>query len=79
MIKLRVRWAWYVASMKPYTTLVGKPEGKLPRGKTRRMWRDNIKMNPKVRGCEDVKYVHMGQNKDQWRAPVNTLINILVA
>jgi hypothetical protein len=28
-----------------YRALVGKPEGKIPLGKTRRRWADNIKMD----------------------------------
>jgi hypothetical protein len=38
----RMRWAGYVASMgqerKVYRVLVGKPEGKTPRGRPRRRW-----------------------------------------
>jgi hypothetical protein len=29
---------------KPYRTLVGKPEGKIPRGRPRRRWEDAIRM-----------------------------------
>jgi len=29
-----------------YNVLIGKPEGKRPLGKTRRRWKDNIRMDP---------------------------------
>jgi hypothetical protein len=50
MIKLRrVRWAGHVARMEAkrnaYRLLMGKPEGKMPLGRPRRRWVDNIKMN----------------------------------
>ena len=47
MIKSRrLRWAGHVASMgrSEYTILVGKSEGRRSRGRSRRRWKDNIKM-----------------------------------
>jgi hypothetical protein len=45
----RMRWAGHVARMgkkrNSYRLLVGKPEGKRPLGRPRRMWMDNIRMN----------------------------------
>jgi hypothetical protein len=45
----RMRWAGHVARMGErrgvYSVLVGKPEGKKPRGWPRRRWEDNIKMD----------------------------------
>jgi len=34
-----------------YRVLVGKPEGKRPRGRTRHRWEDNIKMDHQEMGC----------------------------
>jgi hypothetical protein len=50
MIKSRrMRWAGHVARMgekrNAYRILVGKPEGKRPPERPRRMWVDNIKMD----------------------------------
>jgi hypothetical protein len=50
MIKSRrMRWAGNVARMgakrNPYRILVGKPEGKIPLGRPRRRWVDNITMD----------------------------------
>jgi len=44
-----MRWAWHVARMGErsvmYRVLVGKPEGKIALGKSRRRWEDDIKMD----------------------------------
>ena len=49
VIKLRMRWAGHVAHMGErrgvYWVLVGKPEGKIPLGRPRHRWKDNIKMD----------------------------------
>ena len=49
VIKLRMRWARYIACMGErrgvYRVLVGKPEGKRPLGRQRRRWEDDIKMD----------------------------------
>jgi hypothetical protein len=48
--------------------LVGKPEGKRPRGRRRHRWEGNIREI--VWG--GVGWVHLAQDRDQWRARVNT-------
>jgi hypothetical protein len=52
----RMRWAGHVARMgekrNAYRILVGKPEGKRPLGRPRRMWVDNIKMDLREIGWE---------------------------
>jgi hypothetical protein len=44
----RMRWAGHVARMgekrNVYRIFVGKPDGKRPRGRSRRRWINNIKM-----------------------------------
>ena len=50
MIKSRgMKWAGHVALMEErrgvYRVLVGIPEGKIPLGRPRRRWEDNIKMD----------------------------------
>ena len=55
VIKSRMRWVGHVARMGErrdvYRVLVGKPEGKRPRGRPRRGWEDNIKMDLQDVGC----------------------------
>jgi hypothetical protein len=49
VIKSIMRWAGHVARMGETRcacrVLVGKPEGKMPLGRPRRRWEDNIKMD----------------------------------
>jgi hypothetical protein len=56
-----------------YNILVGKPEGRRPLGRTRRGWEDNIKMDH-----GDVDWIHWAQDRDRWRALVNTVMNLRV-
>ena len=51
----RMRWAGHVAHMGErrgiYRILVGKPKGKIPLGRPRCRWEDNIKMDLQEVGC----------------------------
>jgi hypothetical protein len=40
-------------------------KGKGLLGKPRRRWEDNIKINLKEVGCEDVGWIHLTPGKDQ--------------
>jgi hypothetical protein len=57
---------------------VGKPEGKKPLGRPRRRWVDNIKMDHREIGWDGVDLIDRAQNRDQWSALVNTVLNIRV-
>ena len=60
-----------------HRVLVGKPEGKRPMGRPRRSWEDNIKMDLReVGGGED--WMELAQDRDGWRALVNTVMNFRV-
>ena len=58
-----------------HRVLVGKPEGKRPLGRPRHRWEDNIKMDFKEvgEGCGD--WMELAQDRDRWRALVNTVMN----
>jgi hypothetical protein len=56
--------------------LVGKPEVKRPLGRTRHM--DSIKMDLREIGWDGVDWIDMAQDRDQWRALVNTVLNLRV-
>jgi hypothetical protein len=58
--------------------LVGKPEGKNPPGRTRCRWKHNNKMYLREIGWECVDWIHLDQDRDQWRAVVNTVMNLWV-
>jgi hypothetical protein len=62
----------------PYRLLVGKPEGRRPLGRPRRMWLDNIRMDLVEVGWSDVDWVGLAQNRDRWRALVNSVLNLRV-
>jgi hypothetical protein len=61
-----------------YRILVGKAEGKRPLGRPRRMWVDNIKMDLREIGLDGMDWINLAQDKDQWRALVNTVMNLRV-
>jgi hypothetical protein len=61
-----------------YNILVGKPEGRISLGRPRRRWEDNIKMDLRATGFEDVDWIHWAQDMDRWRALVNTVMNLRV-
>jgi hypothetical protein len=79
----RMRWAGHVARMvedkkNAYRILVGKPEGKRPLGKPRRRWVNNIKMDLRGIGRDSVDWIDLAQDRGQWRALVNTAMNLRV-
>jgi hypothetical protein len=57
---------------------VGKPEGKRPLRRPRRRWADNIKMDLREIGWDGIKWIELAQDWDQWRALVNTVMNLRV-
>jgi hypothetical protein len=57
--------------------LVGKPEGKRPLGRPRCRWEDNIKMELREIGWGGMGWIDLDQDRDQWRALVNTVMNLL--
>jgi hypothetical protein len=82
-IKLRrTRWAGHVAHMgeerNVYRVLMGKPEGKRPLGRPRHSWEDGIKMDLREIGWGSADWIQLAQDRDQWRALVNTVMNLRV-
>jgi hypothetical protein len=55
-----------------------KPEGKRPLGRPRRRWVDNNKMDLREIGCDGINWIDMAEDSDQWRALVNTVMNVRV-
>jgi hypothetical protein len=61
-----------------YRILVGKPVGKRPLGRPRHKWMDNITMNLRETGWDGMDWIDLARDRDQWRALVNTVINLQV-
>jgi hypothetical protein len=74
-----MRWTGYVAFMgemgNAYKFLVGKPERKKRLLRSRRRWMDNTDLGETGRG---VDWIHLVQDRDQWRAVVGTIMNLRV-
>jgi hypothetical protein len=61
-----------------YRVLVGRPEGKRPLGRPRCGWWDNIKLDLREIRIDGTNWIQLAQNRDQWRAFVNTVMNLRV-
>jgi hypothetical protein len=78
-----MRWAGHVARIGArkgaYRVLVGIPEGKRPLERPRRRWEDNIKMDLREIGIDGANWICLVQGRVQWRAFVNTVMNLRVS
>jgi hypothetical protein len=78
----RMRWAGYVARMVDgrgfYRVSVEGPEGKRPLGRPKRRWEDNIKMDLGETGIDGANWIRLAQDRVQWRAFVNMVMNFRV-
>jgi hypothetical protein len=78
----RMRWAGHVAQMgakrNAYRLLLGKPEGKIPLGRPRGRWVDNIRMDLREVGWGDVDWIGLAKDRNRWRALVNSVLNLRV-
>jgi len=60
-----------------HRVLVGKPEGRRPLGRPRRRWEDNIRLDLReVGGGGD--WLMLAQDRDRWRALVNTVMKLRI-
>jgi hypothetical protein len=62
--------------MNAYRVLMAKPEGKRPLRRPRRRWKDNIRMYLREIGWVVWTGLIKAQDRDQWRALVNTVMNL---
>jgi hypothetical protein len=54
------------------------PEGKRPPRRPRSRYVDNIKMDLREIGWDGMDWIALAQDRDQWRALVNTVMNLQV-
>jgi hypothetical protein len=58
--------------------LARKPGGMRPLGRPRRRWEDGIRMDLRETGCGVVEWIQLAQDRDRWRALVNSVMNLRV-
>jgi hypothetical protein len=83
MIKSRsMKWAGHVERIgekrNACRILVGKPEGKRPLGRPRLRRVNNIQMDLRETEWGGVDWIDLAQDGDQWKALVNTVMNLRV-
>jgi hypothetical protein len=83
MIKLRrMRWVGHVARLAEKRNvcrlLLGKPERKRQLGRARCRWVDNIRLDLGVVLWDDVDWIGLAQDRNRWRALVNSVLNLRV-
>ena len=62
-----------------YRSLVGKPGGKRPLGRSRRRWEYNIiKMDFQEVGYRGMDWIERAQDRNRWRAFVNVAMNVWI-
>jgi hypothetical protein len=64
--------------MNAYRTWVGKPEGKRPLRRPICKWVYDIKMDLRETGLGGMDWIDVVQDRDQWRALVNTVMKLRV-
>jgi hypothetical protein len=80
---IRLRWGGHMTRMGEgrgvNRVLVGKPEGKRPLRRPRRRWEDNIKLVLREIRIDGANWIQLAQDRVQWRAFANTVMNLRVS
>jgi hypothetical protein len=58
-----------------YRSSMGKPEGKSPLGTPTYTRKNEIKIDIREIGWGGIDWIHLAQDRDQWQALVNTVLN----
>jgi hypothetical protein len=57
---------------------LGGPKGKRPLGRPRHTWEDNIKLDLREIRISGANWIWLAQDRVQWQAFVNTVMNLRV-
>jgi hypothetical protein len=75
----RIRWAGFITFLgkmrNAYKILIRKLKGKILFGRLRHKWEDNFRMNFREIRCKGVEWMNLSQDRDQWWALANTILN----
>jgi hypothetical protein len=78
----RIRWTGHVARIREgrgaYRVLVGRPKSKRPLERPRHRWEDNNEMDLREIGIDGVNWIQLAQDRVQWRAFMNMVMNLWV-
>jgi hypothetical protein len=78
----RMRWIGHETRMgtkrNAYRIFMGKQEGKRPLGRPIRRFVDNIQIDLRRTGWDGMDWIDLAQDRDQWRALVNTTMNLRI-
>jgi hypothetical protein len=69
---------WHAWGRGVYRVLVGRRECKRPLGRPRRSWENDIKMDFREIGVDGANWIRLAQDRVQWRAFVNTMMNLRI-
>jgi hypothetical protein len=61
-----------------YKILVRRPKGKRPLRRTRNRLENNIRMDLREIWWEGVDWMHLTEDRDQWQALVNMVMNLWI-
>jgi hypothetical protein len=61
-----------------YRVLGGRPKGKRPLGRPRHTWEENIKLDLREKRINGVNWIQLAQDRVQWQAFVNMVMNLQV-
>ena len=61
-----------------FKILTGTPAGKMSLGRPKRRWEDSIRMDLKEIGINTRNWVDSAEDRDYWKALVNSVLNLLI-
>jgi hypothetical protein len=77
----RMRWAGHETQWERRGMHIGyrcQRQGKRPLGRPRCRWVDNIKIDLTEIGWGSMNWIDLAQDRDQWRALLNVVVNLRV-